>query len=406
MRLWIATRVTLAHGLAGGMERHTELLATGLAARGHQVTVASTAHPDGRTSGRTAGVERVHLPGSSWRRYEPQWWTATYERLRAVHGDEPVDAVVSQSAGALGWLARARAELGIPTLVVLHTSLRGELRRAWSAARTPRGSCHLALTAGRAPELFLRWRRAAPTVAGWAAVSETVAADVRREIGIPDSRVVVVPPGIDLERFRPDPTIGEAWRATSGLTPDERVLVVASRLEAPNGVAVAIEAVARLRGRREEVVLVVAGAGSQAAALRRTARVLGVAPAVRFLGAVDHDELPAVLAAADLFLLPSLAPEGLPLGALEASAAGLAVVASDAPGVREAVVDGATGIVVAPGDPDALAGAVDVLLSDTARRRQLGNEGRARAERHFGQAAMAEAVERLLVEAVEKQRRQ
>jgi phosphatidylinositol alpha-1,6-mannosyltransferase len=243
-------------------------------------------------------------------------------------------------------------------------------------------------------------------VARWAAVSEAVAADIWREIGIPQGRMSVVVPGVDIERFQPDPTIGEAWRAASGLSSADHVLVVASRLEPEKGVAVAIEAVARLVRNRPDSVLVVAGAGKHAAALRRMARVLGLDRTVRFIGVVDHGELAAVLAAADVFLLPTLGPEGLPQSALEAAAAGLAVVASDIPGVREAVVDGVSGVLVPPGDPDALARAIEELLGDTARRRQLGKQGRARVEDGFNQAAMAEAVERLLLEVVDRQHRQ
>lgn len=402
MRLWIVTPVTLAHGRSGGIEHHTELLATGLSARGHEVTVVTTAHPDGRTTDRMGDVELMYVPGSSSRPDEPQWWADTYARLRAVHAEQPVDAVVSLSAGALGWLAPARTELGVPAVVVLHASLGGELRRTWREARTVRGWYRLVRLAGRTAPLLLRWRRAAPAVAAWAPVSQAVAAESRRELGIPSDRVTVVPACVDVERFRPDPIVGEAWRAASGLSADDRLLVVASRLESAKGVGVAIDATARLRARRDDVVLAVAGAG--AAAFRRTARVLGLGPAVRFLGPVDHGELPAVLAAADLFVLPSLGPEGLPLSALEAAAAGLAVVASDVPGAREAVVDGVTGVLVPPGDPEALARAIEELLSDGARRRGLGKQARVHAEQRFSQAVVAETVEKLLVDVAARQR--
>ncbi|HEX2041787.1 MAG TPA: glycosyltransferase, partial [Acidimicrobiales bacterium] len=156
MLLWIVTRVALAHGLSGGTERHVELLATGLSARGHRVTVLTTAHPDGRTTDRIGGVDLVYVPGTTWRRDEPQWWAETYERLRVAHTEAPVDAVVSVSAGALGWLARARAELGIPTVVLLPRSLRGELRRAWRGARTLSGWYRLARTTRSTVPLLAR----------------------------------------------------------------------------------------------------------------------------------------------------------------------------------------------------------------------------------------------------------
>jgi phosphatidylinositol alpha-1,6-mannosyltransferase len=403
MRLWIVTRVTLDHGLRGGMERHTELLATGLAARGHEVTVVTTAHPDGSVTDRVGAVDLVYVPGFSWRRYEPEWWEATYERLEAFHAEQAVDAVVSMAAGALGWLGRAQSELGIPTVVVVHGLFGAELRRAWVGARTLRGGYRLARTAWRTGPLLLRWRRTAPAVAGWAPVSQTVAAELRRELGVAD-RMAVIPPGVDVERFRPEPIVGEAWRDASGLSGDDGVLVMASRLEHVKGIDVAIEAVARLRSRRDDVVLVVAGTGAHAPVLRRTVRMLELGSAVRFLGLVDHEELPAVLAAADLFVLPSLGPEGFPLSATEASAAGVPVVASDVAGVREAVVDGVTGLLVPPGDPDALAGRIEELLADPARRKELGDQGRVHAERRLSQAVVTEAVEDLLIDVTGRQR--
>ena len=198
MRLWIVTPVTLAHGRSGDIEHYTELLATGLSARGHEVTVVTTAHPDGRITDRMGDVELVYVPGSSSRTYEPQWWADTYARLRAAHAEQPVDAVVSFSAGALGWVAPARTELGVPTVVVLHGSLGGELRRTWREARTVRPWYRLARLAGRTAPLLLGWRRAAPAVAAWAPVSQAVAAESRRELGIPSDRVTVVPACVDV----------------------------------------------------------------------------------------------------------------------------------------------------------------------------------------------------------------
>ena len=102
--------------------------------------------------------------------------------------------------------------------------------------------------------------------------------------------------------------------------------------------------------------------------------------AVRLAG--ERDDVGELLAAADLFVLSSRS-EGLPLSILEAMAAGLPVVASDVGGVPELVVDGETGLLVPPGDPHALAAAIDRLLDDPDLRRRLGAAGRLRVSEQF-----------------------
>ena len=125
------------------------------------------------------------------------------------------------------------------------------------------------------------------------------------------------------------------------------------------------------------------------------AATLGVADRVRWLG--HRDDVPALLAAADLFVLPSL-NEGLPLAAMEAMLAGVPIVATDAGGTGEIVRDGVTGVLVPPGDPHALSAAIQALLSDRSRAARLAIAARELIEREHSAAAMVAETSRLYEE--------
>ena len=149
-----------------------------------------------------------------------------------------------------------------------------------------------------------------------------------------------------------------------------------------------------------DATFVFAGDGPLRIALEAEARRLGVAVRCVFLG--QRSDVPALLAAADLFVLPSLY-EGLPVSVLEAMAAGRPVVATAIGGTDEAVTSEETGLLVAPRDPAALASAIRRLQADPALARRLAAAARGRVERDFSSEATARQVmaiyDQVLVEA-------
>ena len=214
------------------------------------------------------------------------------------------------------------------------------------------------------------------------AVSEATR-DSLVEQGYPAGRVVVVHNGIA-------PAEPVAPRRPEGAPDGSPLLLHVGRLAPVKGQRELIEALARLR--RTDALAVLAGkdlerGGSYQRELEALAAELGVPERVVFAG--YRDDVPALLAAADVFVLPSFA-EGLPLTVLEAMAAARPVVASRAGGTPEAVVDGETGMLVPPGDVRALADALDELLADPERARRLGEAGKRRVEERFSAAAMTD----------------
>jgi glycosyltransferase involved in cell wall biosynthesis len=206
------------------------------------------------------------------------------------------------------------------------------------------------------------------------AVSEATA----RTLGYPARLVEVVPNGVDLAPAEP-----------TSLVDGPTVLEVA-RLAPVKGQRELIEALAAVPGARLVLVGVDAErGGAYRAALEEVAREAGVADRVLFAG--RRDDVPSLLAGADVVALPSFA-EGLPLTILEAMAQARPVVATAVGGSGEAVVDGETGVLVPAGDVEALGAALRLLLGDADLRRRLGEAGRRRVQERFSTAAMTRRV--------------
>jgi phosphatidyl-myo-inositol dimannoside synthase len=211
--------------------------------------------------------------------------------------------------------------------------------------------------------------------------------------GAEPDRVALVTPGVDLPEGPAPERNGRSGR---------RTVITVGRLEDRyKGHDVLIRSLPLVRARAGDVRWVVVGEGSLRGSLESLARATGVSDLVQFAGAVSDAERDALLAAADVFAMPSrlpadgLAGEGFGIVYLEAGARGLPVVAGAVGGALDAVVDGQTGLLVDPNDHVAVAHAIAGLLADPARADALGRAGAEHARRHAW-PAVAERLEGLL----------
>jgi len=179
---------------------------------------------------------------------------------------------------------------------------------------------------------------------------------------------------------------GTNVRHELGLMPDDPLVVSVGNLYPVKGHQYLIDAAAALARRHPTLHLAIAGRGDLAEALAARARERGLGGRLHLLGL--RSDVADVLAAADLFVLPSLS-EGLPLALLEAMFAGLPIVASRVGEIPTALVDGECGVLVPPGDPAALAAALDRLLSDPEGARAHGARARRRASAEYDVTHMA-----------------
>ncbi len=217
--------------------------------------------------------------------------------------------------------------------------------------------------------------------------------DFYRGLGVPEDRLAMIYSGIGDEEPPPvDPRGPRRVRVRA----EARLVLFAGRLAEQKRVDDLLKALDLLQHVQPDIRTLIAGDGPLKERLEETAHGYALDAQVRFLG--HRNDVPRLLAAADLLVLPS-SYEGLPNVVLEAMRFRKPVVATAAPGTTEVVVDGETGSLVPVGDVIVLARAIRDLVRDPALARRLGEAGRARAESHFGAdnmvAQFAELYEQL-----------
>lgn len=295
---------------------------------------------------------------------------AAIRALRLMHEFRPesVLAVFGLPSGAVAWFLKAI--FGIPYVV----SLRG--------GDVPGFRPYDFWLYHRIAVPFLRviWHGAAAVVANSQGLRELARAFD------PKVDIVVVPNGVEEPRF---------WRAERRW-PAARILSV-GRIVHQKGLDLALTALSGLREIPWEWRI--AGDGPQLKYLQDTLVREGLQDRVTFLGWMAAEELVKEYQEAGLFVFPSR-HEGMPNAVLEAMASGLPVIASRIAGNEELVVDGETGLLVPPEDAEGLRDALRTLLTDEARREQMGRQARVRAVEKYGWAATAAEYQKMLQRAL------
>ena len=292
--------------------------------------------------------------------------------------DAPAEIHLIPSPDGIGDLRFARRLGGLlrrlqPTHLHAHFGLDGYEALATATALGVPGrftTKHIAPSSSRSSAV--RHRLLAALVQRVFTVSSDVG-DRLAGLGVPTRKLEVVHLGVDTGAYRPDPTAGDALRAELGLAPGTQLVVSTSHLRPGKGVELMPGLAAALAEQPDEVCVVVAGDGPLRTALEADARRLQLGPdRIRLLGV--REDVPRLLAAADVFVFPTVGREGFPLGPLEALAAARPVVASSVGDLGQAIRDAAQ--IVRPGDERALVAACRRLLSDPVGAKALGAAGR------------------------------
>lgn len=370
----------------GGAALSVLELAAGQQRRGHEVVVVAGRIPPGEASmehlAQELGVSYLHLSPLQ-RELSVATDLTTVRELRTLIRARRPDVLHTHTskAGATGRPAAFLAGGGRPAAVI-HT-YHGHVLSGY-------------FTPGRERAFRLLERALAHVTDRLIAVSNEVRDDLVRFHVAPRDKFAVVPYGFDLDaRVRSDPATRARKRAEAMIPDDAFVIGWAGRLTNIKRPLDLVRAAAAVDGS----VLLLAGDGELRAEIERLVAQLGVADRVHLLGYVD--DIGSWYAAFDVLLLTS-ENEGAPVVAIEAQAAGVPVVATDAGGTRAVVDDGETGFVVPVGDVDGLADRLRTLRDDLARRTRFGATGAERMRTKFSVDRMVDRVESVYAEILTK----
>jgi len=377
-----------------------------LVRRGHELHLIAPAGARYELPGDGPGSLTVHhvpYPAQRWRGKLKGQLGRVRDLIAArgaygVHGGEIAtqirpDLILAHTFHTAPWMARAGAQLGVPVVGKFFGVL--ELNSDWSPGflhRLRHWEHYLAFQAPLARVIVLD--------------DGTGGDEAARRLGVAAERLCFWPNGTNVEWGNLDLPAGGGdprARAGLGLAPDRVYTFTLANLLPLKRLDRLLEALALLGPGDPPITALIGGDGVMRAVLEEQARALGLGERVRFLGAVDHERVPELMAAANIYVAPhDLTNAGIPTA--EAMLCRLPVVAIDKGATRRLVQDGETGLVVPPDDPPALAAALRRLAADPELRRRLGSAAHAYARRHLVSWEARVAMEVELLESLLRSR--
>lgn len=353
-----------ASSIPGGLETYCWEAGRALAQRGHEVTIVA----GNRGEAWHSEVRLVQFPFRS----EKDWpdFGVRFRRL--------AERLSFASHGGLAHLLDA----GYDAIIVNKPF---DFPILWRARRAGLKAVTLFRSGGT--DFFPADRWFAGAIDRWVSASRYNAKQIGSRYRRP---VEVIHNGVDTDAFSSVHSCA-SMRARYA-APNQSIVVSVGRLVGWKGIHVVINAIASI----PSVVYLVVGTGPEERELKMLASRLGVSDRVIFAGRVAHGDLPQLLAQCDVFVQPSIGEEAFGISVVEAMACGLPVIASDNGGLPEIVVNGATGLLLRPGDAAAWHRGIAELVDDPSRARRMGSAARERAIAHFTWWANAARHESLL----------
>ena len=353
----------------GGQEIRILGECLGMAARGHRVALCGTPHGELRRAAEKAGL--VFHPLAM----RGPWDLPAISRLKALLGRERID-ILNTHSSVDAWV--------------------GGMAARWAGVASVR-TRHLSLRVKRHPlNIVYRLPQAVITT------GQGIRRHLVQDYGLDPDWVVSIPTGVDMVRFAPrEPE--PALMAELGLSPGRPVVAIVAILRSWKRQDLFMQMAALMLQTRPEVQFLMVGGGPQEESLKRLRSELGLEQPVIMTGM--RGDVERILACCDVCVLCSDQAEGVPQAVLQELACERAVVAADAGDVGQVVMPETTGLLVPPGEVEALAGAVGRLLDDPDLRGRLGRTGRELVRKSYSDQAMLDATEQIYAKVLAARKR-
>jgi len=361
--------------IRGGMERHIEELVDGLIKRGHEVTIITTKHPKGLKREEKDSL-RIFYVGDKPMKYTENFYYESAKLFEKLDKEEKFDIIHSQSSAGAGVVKYA--SLKQPIIVTLHGTIFNEIKSALNS-KSLKGYAlafylFIRMLMDKSDKLLLNKANKIITV------SYQLCNDVKRQYNISEEKLITIPNGIDINKFKPINV--DDLREKLKLDLNEKIILSLGKIVKQKGYHLLLKILPDIL-RNYNVKLVIVGTGSYLPDLKKMAVKLGIKDRVIFTGKVSDNDLPKYYNLADIFAFPTLRIEGLPLVVMEAMACKVPVVASRIGGIPTVIENEKDGLLIRPNDLEDLKDKILMLLEDEKFAKRIGKNARNKIIKKF-----------------------
>lgn len=379
--------------ITGGMEIHIQELVNGLIKRGYKVTLITAPHPQGIEKEKKENLA-IHYVKNKPKYTREKFYRESARLFERLNKEESFDIVHSQSTLACGYARYCKKTA--PLILTSHGTMLNEikalLRRNFSIKSFLTLPTPLKIYLLDEPIIYKKTEKII-------AVSNELKEDIERQYKVPKGKLVVIPNGIDVDRFKPMEV--DDLKKKYNLT-DEKVILSIGRIDNQKGFHLLLKIFPDILKEYNNIKLFIVGTGPYLHDLKEMAIKLNILGKVIFTGGVSDENLLKYYNLADIFAFPTLRMEGLPLVLPEAMACEKPVIASRIGGITTVIDNNKDGILIETGNLKELKGKVLEVLGNEELARKLGKNARKKVVERFGLDRMIKDTIKIYEEVLRK----